>query len=62
MTRMNKTTSKKFPFSNDINKMKNSEMLLKDKIALKKAIIHHLVHPDYILFDWEFFSNQLEFE
>lgn len=27
-----------------------------------KHIIHNLIHPDYILFDWEFFSNQLEFE
>ena len=27
-----------------------------------KKIIQHLVHPDYILFDWEFFSNALEFE
>jgi hypothetical protein len=27
-----------------------------------KHIIHNLIHPDYVLFDWEFFSNQLEFE
>jgi hypothetical protein len=27
-----------------------------------RHIIHNLIHPDYILFDWEFFSNQLEFE
>jgi hypothetical protein len=32
-----------------------------EKPSLKK-IIQHLVHPDYILFDWEFYSNALEFE
>ena len=33
----------------------------KEKPSLKQ-IIQHLVHPDYILFDWEFYSNALEFE
>ena len=34
----------------------------KNKSAEIKHIIHNLIHPDYILFDWEFYSNQLEFE
>ena len=25
-------------------------------------ITQHFIHPKYILFDWEFFSNELEFE
>ena len=33
----------------------------KEKGAIKK-IIQHLIHPGYILFDWEFYSNALEFE
>lgn len=33
----------------------------KNKTTSKK-MIRHLIHPDYILFDWEFFSNALEFE
>ena len=63
MERMIKTVSKKLSFANDETKMKNDNyMQLKDKTAFNKDIIRHLIHPDYILFDWEFFSNQLEFE
>ena len=39
----------------------NNRFYSKEKPSLKK-IIQHLVHPDYILFDWEFYSNALEFE
>lgn len=39
----------------------NDRFYPKEKPSLKK-IIQHLVHPDYILFDWEFYSNALEFE
>ena len=28
----------------------------------KKYFFQHFLHPDYILFDWEFFSHELEFE
>lgn len=27
-----------------------------------KNLVHKIFHPDYILFDWEFFSRELEFE
>ena len=62
MARM-KTISKKTSIAHDENKIKsNHYMHFKDKTDLKKNIIRHLIHADYILFDWEFFSNQLEFE
>jgi len=61
MTRPMKTVSKKFSFVNDDSKIKTNNYI-KDKTAFNKNIIRHLIHPDYILFDWEFFSNQLEFE
>ncbi|SFQ32621.1 hypothetical protein [Parafilimonas terrae] len=32
------------------------------KAEKTRYIMHHLIHPDYVLFDWEFFSNELEFE
>ena len=28
----------------------------------KNNTIRNIIHPDYILFDWEFFSRELEFE
>ncbi len=62
MIRMIKTISKKNSFLNNIDKIKNSNTNSKDKAAEKKLIIHQLIHPDYILFDWEFFSRELEFE
>jgi hypothetical protein len=58
MEPMTKAISKKN--SHNINKAKNQNA--KNRSAEIKHIIHHLMHPDYILFDWEFFSNQLEFE
>ncbi len=27
-----------------------------------KHILQKIFHPDYILFDWEYFSRELEFE
>ena len=30
--------------------------------AKKNNRIRNIFHPDYILFDWEFFSRELEFE
>ena len=61
MTRPMKTVAKKFSFVNDESKIKSNNYI-KDKTAFNKNMIRHLIHPDYILFDWEFFSNQLEFE
>lgn len=63
METMFKTNSKKISSPDNFGKMKiNSAMNLKNKADEKKNFIRHLIHPDYILFDWEFFSNQLEFE
>jgi hypothetical protein len=44
------------------NILKVKSRSAKNKSAEIKHIIHNLIHPDYILFDWEFYSNQLEFE
>jgi len=55
---MLKPTQKKSSFS---NKAKNRNSCIV-KPAEKKYIIQHFLHPDYILFDWEFFSRELEFE
>jgi hypothetical protein len=42
-------------------KQKNNRDTL-SKASNKKDMFMHLLHPDYILFDWEFFSRELEFE
>jgi hypothetical protein len=55
-----KSFDKKVLYSN--NKLKNANIESKRKATDRRHIIYHLIHPDYILFDWEFFSNQLEFE
>ena len=59
---MIKTISKKNSFLNNTDKIKGRDTNSKDKAAEKKHIIHQLIHPGYILFDWEFFSHELEFE
>jgi hypothetical protein len=62
MERMFKPSIKKNFFFKSSEREKNCRpFLFKRKAALKK-IIQHLVHPGYILFDWEFYSNALEFE
>lgn len=30
--------------------------------SINKKLLRRLIHPDYILFDWEYFSCDLEFE
>lgn len=30
--------------------------------SINKKLIQKIIHPDYILFDWEYFSRELEFE
>lgn len=55
-----KTDSKKYSF--DINKGEIFSPDSSDTILNSKYIIQHFLHPDYVLFDWEFFSNELEFE
>jgi hypothetical protein len=32
------------------------------KFLYDRDILQKLFHPDYILFDWEYFSRELEFE
>ena len=61
MERMTKAIAKKSSASQNIIRGKNSSANLKNKAA-KKYSIQHFIHPDYILFDWEFFSRELEFE
>jgi len=59
MDRMLKPITKKSSFP---NKVKTLSSNLKIKPAEKKYILQHFIHPDYLLFDWEFFSRELEFE
>lgn len=33
-----------------------------DKKFPDKDILQKIFHPDYVLFDWEYFSRELEFE
>ena len=62
MERIVKLVSKKIPSSNHSKETRIADHFYsKEKPALKK-IIQHLIHPGYILFDWEFYSNALEFE
>jgi hypothetical protein len=62
MERHLKTTSKKFSAPHRITKAKNSSTVKEIRADEKKYMIQHFIHPDYILFDWEFFSRELEFE
>lgn len=58
-----KQSTKKNIYPNEISKTKNAHVYsLKEKSAARKAMLRSVLHPDYVLFDWEFFSNQLEFE
>ena len=62
MEEMIKAGSKKLSFPGNVKEPKiTGNFYLKDKSSLKK-IMQHLIHPEYILFDWEFYSNELEFE
>lgn len=62
MARTGKALKKFNPLNAGYKTNRNESMHSKDKSSSKKNILQHLVHPDYVLFDWEFFSNQLEFE
>jgi hypothetical protein len=57
-----KTIEKKNHLPNSVDKPKNNSAVINNKSAPSKNFIKHLLHPDYILFDWEFFSRELEFE
>jgi hypothetical protein len=62
MTRMVKEAEKKNHPTNHPTKTKNNSRVINDKSISHKNLMQHLLHPDYILFDWEFFSRELEFE
>jgi hypothetical protein len=63
MARAIKSISKKLSYPAAMHKIKDDcGLYSKNKPSMKKAFIKHLFHPDYILFDWEFFSTELEFE
>ena len=49
-------------FSKIISRIKKGNIKSANKFFADKNIIQKLFHPDYILFDWEFFSRELEFE
>lgn len=59
MVRTMKSASKKYLLP---TKIKSRGRNLKTRPAEKKYNLQQLIHPDYILFDWEFFSHELEFE
>jgi hypothetical protein len=60
MEKLTKTDLEKVSF--DTNKKEIYPPNSKNKAVNNKYIIQHFMHPNYILFDWEFFSNELEFE
>ena len=39
----------------------NRGLRTKRRSSRGNNIMQHIFHPDYILFDWEFFSRELEF-
>jgi hypothetical protein len=59
-----KPTKKLSSISGMIDKLKNGRQKRSNQrtSADKNNIIQNIFHPDYILFDWEFFSRELEFE
>jgi hypothetical protein len=63
MEKSNHHTSvkRKSPFSN-VRKSVKINKSNSNKTPADKSILHKIFHPDYILFDWEYFSRELEFE
>jgi hypothetical protein len=62
-----KSSKKMSSISGIIDKFKNRRSIHSNeksanKSANKNNIMKNIFHPDYILFDWEFFSRELEFE
>lgn len=59
----NRTPLKKLsPFSHIIKRYKKCKSNSHKKLMFDKTVLQNLFHPDYILFDWEYFSRELEFE
>lgn len=44
------------------SKKSTDNKLSKKPTSRHTYFLQQLIHPDYILFDWEFFSRELEFE
>ena len=47
---------------NTFHAIKNNRRMRTKTKSPDRNILQHIFHPDYILFDWEFFSRELEFE
>jgi len=56
------TTKRKSSFSNMVEKIKTPKNISNKKLLNHNSLLKRVFHPDYILFDWEFFSRELEFE
>ena len=53
---------KKSSSINTFHAIKNNRRMRSRTKSADRDILQHIFHPDYILFDWEFFSRELEFE
>jgi hypothetical protein len=53
---------RKSTFSDFAKKTKTHKNHLHKDSPANKQILQKIFHPDYILFDWEYFSRELEFE
>ena len=49
-------------FSHKNRKKNNPVPDAKEAESVNKNFLKKLLHPDYILFDWKYFSRDLEFE
>lgn len=45
-----------------LRNIKTTKVNSNKKHSAEKNILQRIFHPDYILFDWEYFSCELEFE
>ena len=57
-----KQHSKKTALVSQRNQKQKTNKNSANKLLHEKDMLLHVMHPDYILFDWEFFSRELEFE
>ena len=49
-------------FSGIVHKIKRKRQGAAKNKSERKNMLQQIFHPEYILFDWEFFSRELEFE
>ncbi len=63
MGKLDKAMINQLSLKRDSEKDEEDDFLrLKTRAEKNRYIMNHFIHPDYVLFDWEFFSNELEFE